>query len=126
MPWAVCTTPAYGNKRAQVMPLPAAVALNTGKRGRPRKCPKVLAADKGYDAKALRQQLRQWGSRAQLPTRVRKRREPRGRPLQRDVPHFQAERTGTWFQKNTVALNPYLDSKADNKINSYIIYTDIM
>jgi hypothetical protein len=57
------------------------------------------AADKGYDAKALRQQLRRRGIRAQLPTRVWKTRKPRGRPLKLEVPRFQAERTFAWFQK---------------------------
>jgi IS5 family transposase len=99
MPLAVCTTPANGNERAQVMPLLESVTINTGKRGRPRKRPKVLAADKGYDSKALRQQLRQRGIRAQLPKRVWKGRKLRGRPLKMDVPRFQAERTFAWFQK---------------------------
>ena len=44
-----------------------AVHLRTGKRGRPRKRLKVIATDKGYDAKALRQQLRTRGIRAQIP-----------------------------------------------------------
>jgi Transposase DDE domain len=57
------------------------------------------AADKGYDSKALRQQLRRRGIRAQLPKRVWKSRKPRGRPLKMEVPRFQAERTFAWFQK---------------------------
>ena len=105
MPLAACTTPANGDERVQVMPLLEAVTIKTGKRGRPRKRPKVLAADQGYDSKALRQQLRQRGIRAQLPKRVWKTRKPRGRPLKMDVPRFQAERTFAWFQKNTVALS---------------------
>jgi IS5 family transposase len=99
MPLAACTTPANGDERAQVLPLLDAVIIKTGQRGRPRKRPKVLAADKGYDSKALRQQLRQRGIRAQLPKRVWKTRKPRGRPLKMDVPRFQAERTFAWFQK---------------------------
>jgi hypothetical protein len=75
MPLAACTTPANGDERAQVMLLLDAVVIKTGKRGRPRKRPKVLAADKGYDSK------------------------PRGRPLKLEVPRFQAERTFAWFQK---------------------------
>jgi len=54
MPLANRTTPANGDERAQVLPLLAAVKVHTGKRGRPRNRLKVLAADKGYDAKALR------------------------------------------------------------------------
>ena len=99
MPLAACTTLGNGNERVQVMPLLDAVIINTGKPGRPRKRLKVLAADKGYDSKALRQQLRRRGIRAQLPKRVWKTRKPRGRPLKMDVPRFQAERTFAWFQK---------------------------
>src|SRR5687768_7187193 len=69
MPLAACTTPGNGNERAQVMPLLDAVIIKTGKPGRPRKRLQVLAADKGYDSKALRQQLRRRGVRAQLPKR---------------------------------------------------------
>ena len=99
MPLANRTTPANGNERAQVLPLLDAVRLRTGKQGRPRKRPKVLAADKGYDAKALRLQVRQRGIRAQIPKRVWKSKKPRGRPIKMDVPRFQAERTFAWFQK---------------------------
>src|SRR5918992_6109150 len=99
MPLAACTTPANGDERAQVMPLLDAVVIKTGKRGRPRKRPKVLAADKGYDAKALRQQLRRRGIRAQLPKRVWKTKKNRGRPIKQVVPRFQAERTFAWFEK---------------------------
>jgi len=99
MPLAACTTPANGDERAQVIPLLDAVRLQTGKRGRPRKRLKVIATDKGYDAKALRQQLRVRGIRAQIPKRVWKHKPPRGRPIKRAVPRFQAERTFAWFQK---------------------------
>src|SRR5262249_23879232 len=55
MPLANRTTPANRDERAQVVPLLDAVKVHTGKRGRPRKRLKVIATDKGYDAKALRQ-----------------------------------------------------------------------
>jgi IS5 family transposase len=99
MPLATRTTPANGNERAQVMPLLDAVHLRTGKRGRPRKRPNVLATDKGYDAKDLRQQLRKRGIRAQIPKRIWKTKKSRGRPIKIAVPRFQAERTFAWFQK---------------------------
>jgi hypothetical protein len=99
MPLANRTTPANGNERAQVLPLLDAVCLRTGKPGRPRKRPKVLATDKGYDANALRLQLRQRGIRAQIPKRVWRTKKPRGHPIKMDVPRFQAERTFAWFQK---------------------------
>ena len=70
MPLAHRTTSAKGNERAQVLPLLDAIHLRTGKRGRPRKRPKVIVTDKGYDAKDLRQQLRTRGIRAQIPKGV--------------------------------------------------------
>src|SRR5919206_3866660 len=99
MPLANRTTPANGDERAQVMPLLDAVRLRTGKRGRPRQRLPVIATDQGYDAKALRPQLRNRGMRAQIPKRVWKSKPPRGRPIKKDVPRFQAERTFAWFQK---------------------------
>jgi Transposase DDE domain len=99
MPLANRTTPANGDERAQVMPLLDAVRLRTGTRGRPRKRPKVIVTDRGYDAKDLRRQLRTRGIRAQIPKRVWKTKPWRGRPITINVPRFQAERTFAWFQK---------------------------
>jgi transposase len=99
MPLANRTTPANGNERVQVMPLLDAVRLRIGKHGRPRKRPKVIATDKGYDAKDLRRQLRTRGIRPQIPKRVWRTKKPRGRPIKIDVPRFQAERTFAWFHK---------------------------
>jgi transposase len=99
MPLSTRTTPANGDERAQVIPLLDTLNIRTGNRGRPRKRVKVLAADKGYDAKALRQRLRRRGIRPQIPKRVWKSRKPRGRPIKTDVPRFQAERTFAWFQR---------------------------
>jgi hypothetical protein len=82
-----------------VLPLLDAVKVHTGKRGRPRKRLHVIATDKGYDAKALRQQLRKRGIRAQIPKRIWKTKKNRGRPIKKVVPRFQAERTFAWFQK---------------------------
>ena len=99
MPLAHRTTPANGDERAQVRPLLDAGKLRTGTRGRPRKRLNVIATDTGYAAKALRQKLRQRGSRAQLPKRVWKTKKNRGRPITNVVPRFQAERTFAWLQK---------------------------
>ena len=99
MPLASRTTPANGDERAQVLPLLDAVKVRTGTRGRPRTRLKVLATDKGYDAKALRQQLRRRGIRAQIPKRVWKTKKHRGRPINQVVPRFQAARTFAWLQQ---------------------------
>jgi hypothetical protein len=86
-------------ERAQVVPRLDGVKVRTGKQGRSRKRLKVIATDKGYDAKTLRQQLRKRGIRAQLPKRVWKTKKNRGRPIKQGVPWFQAARTFAWFQK---------------------------
>jgi IS5 family transposase len=99
MPLSTRTTPANGDERAQVLPLLDTLHVRTGKQGRPRKRLKVLAADKGYDAKDLRRRLRTRGIRPQIPKRVWKNRKPRGRPIKQDVPRYQAERTFAWFQR---------------------------
>jgi IS5 family transposase len=99
MPLATRTTPANGDERAHVIPLLDGLHIRTGKRGRPRKRLKVLAADKGYDAKDLRRRLRKRGIRPQIPKRVWKNRKQRGRPIKKDVPRYQAERTFAWFQR---------------------------
>jgi IS5 family transposase len=99
MPLSTRTTPANGDERAQVTPLLDALRIRTGRRGRPRKRLKVLATDKGYDATELRHRLRRRGIRPQLPKRVWKTKKPRGRPIKKDVPRFQAERTFAWFQR---------------------------
>ncbi len=99
MPLSTRTTPANGDERAQVMSLLDTLHIRTGNRGRPRKRLKVLAMDKGYDAKDLRHRLRRRGIRPQIPKRVWKSRKPRGRPIKKDVPRYQAERTFAWFQR---------------------------
>ena len=99
MPVATRPPPANGDERAQVMPLLDTLHVRTGRRGRPRKRFKVLAADQGDDANDLRQRLRSRGIRAQMPKRVWKTKKLRGRPIQKDVPRYQAERTFAWFQR---------------------------
>ncbi len=99
MPLANRTTPANGDERAHVVPWRDAVTIRTGKRGRPRTRLKVMATEKGYEAKALRQQLRKRGIRAQIPKRIWKTKKNRGRPIKKVVPRCQAERTHAWFQK---------------------------
>jgi hypothetical protein len=86
------------------MPLLDAVTTKTGKRGRPRKWFKVLAADKGGDAKDPHRRLRKRGIHPQILKRVWKHRKPRGRPMKKDVSRDQAERTSAWFQRKSRRL----------------------
>ena len=96
MPLSNCTTPANGNEREQVLPLLDKVKLKTLKRGRPRKRLKVLAADKGYDSKQQRANLRKRGIRPQIPKRVWKTKKNKGRPIKISAPRFQQERCFAW------------------------------
>ncbi|MBW4553208.1 MAG: transposase [Aphanocapsa sp. GSE-SYN-MK-11-07L] len=66
---------------------------------RPKKRFKVLAADKGYDAKWLRQALRRRGTRGQIDKRRYQGKNPLGRPIKMSVPRFQQERCFAWLQR---------------------------
>ena len=99
LPLSVRTTPAHGDERAQVIPRLETLPVRTGKRGRPRQRLKMLAADQGDYAKDLRPRLRSRGLRAQIPQRVWNTNKSRGRPIKKDVPRDQAERTCAWFQR---------------------------
>lgn len=99
MPMANSTTPANGSEREQVIPLLDSIRVVTGKRGRPKKRFRVLAADKGYDSKEKRSLLRKRGIRPQFPKRVYQSRKHRGRPIKDDTPRFQQERCFAWYQR---------------------------
>jgi hypothetical protein len=98
MPLAHRIPPAKGDERAHVLPLLDAVQGRTGQRGRPRTRRKVMATEKGYEAKTLRQQRRKRGIRGPLPKRVWKTKQHRGRPSNTVVPRCQAARPCAWFQ----------------------------
>ncbi len=95
MPLANCPTAANGSEREQVMPLIDCILFKNNQPGRPRLRVKVLAADKAYDSKILRQR----GIRPQLPKRTWKTKKNWGRPIKISVPRFQQERYFAWFQR---------------------------
>jgi hypothetical protein len=99
MPLSTGPTPAKGDERAHVILLLAALHVRTGKRGSPRPRFKALATDQGDDAKALRHRRRTREIRPQIPTRGWNTNKPRGRPIKKDIPRTQAERTVAWFQR---------------------------
>ena len=99
MPISCCTTPANGDERQQVLPLLDTIKVKTSAVGRPKKRFKVLAADKGYDAKWLRQALRRRGMRGQIAKRQYRGKKPLGRPIKMSVPRFQQERCFAWLQR---------------------------
>ena len=99
MPVVAITTPANGDERQQVLPMLAQIRLATGKRGNPKRRPKVLAADKGYDARWLRKKLWTKGIRPQIKKRQRHGKNPLGRPIKELVPRYQQERSFSWLQR---------------------------
>lgn len=99
MPLVASTTPANGDERQQVMPLLDRIKLRTNQPGRSRKRFKVVAADRGYDAKWLRAKLRRRGTRAQIKQRQWRNKKNKGRPIKISVPRFQQERCFAWLQR---------------------------
>ena len=99
MPVVAATTPANGDEKQQVLPMLAQIRLATGKRGNPKRRPKILAADIGYDAKWLRCKLRAKGIRPQIKKRQWKGKKLLGRPIKEIVPRYQQERSFSWLQR---------------------------
>ncbi len=99
MPVVAITTPANGDERQQVLTMLAQIRLATLKRGNPKRRPKTLAADKGYDANWLRHSLRTKGIRPQIKKRHLRGKKPKGRPIEEIVPRYQQERSFSWFQR---------------------------
>ncbi len=89
MPVVTSTTPANGDERQQVLPMLAQIRLATLKRGNPKRRPKTLAADIGYDARWLRNKLRTKGIRPQSKKRQSEGKKPKGRPIKEIVPRYQ-------------------------------------
>ncbi|WP_242065014.1 transposase [Nostoc sp. FACHB-133] len=58
-----------------------------------------MAADKGYDSKQKRADLRKRGIRPQIPKRVWKTKKNRERPIKISVPRLQQERCFAWYQR---------------------------
>ncbi|MUL39391.1 hypothetical protein BWI75_24705 [Gloeocapsopsis sp. AAB1 = 1H9] len=73
--------------------------LANGKPGNPKRRPKTLVADKGYDAKWLRHKLRTKGIRPQIKKQHLRGKQPKGRPIEEVVPRYQQERSFSWFQR---------------------------
>lgn len=99
MPVVAVTTPANGDERQQVLPMLTQIRLATLKRGNPKRRPKTLAADKGYDAKWLRHQLRTKGIRPQIKQRQWSCKKLKRRPIRNIVPRYKQERSFSWFQR---------------------------
>jgi transposase len=99
MPIRFCTTAANGDEHQQVVPLLNKIKVKTPAVGRRKKRFKVLAGDKGYDAKWLRQLLRKRGIRSQIVKRRRQDRKTIGKPITISVSRFKQERCFAWLQR---------------------------
>ena len=100
MPLSVISTGASGSEREQVEVLLDAVDIQTGRIGRPKKRPRALQTDKGYDSRQLRNRLRRRGISPMVPRRSwPKRKQPVGRPPSKPVDRWKAERTFAWLQR---------------------------
>jgi transposase len=99
MPVVAITTPANSDERQQVLPMLNQIRVATGKRGNPKRRPKTLAADRGYDARWLRHKLRTRGIRPQIKKRQWKGKKLLGRPIKEIVPRYQQERSFSWLQR---------------------------
>lgn len=76
------------------------VKLKTLKHGRPRKRLKVLAADKGYDSKQQRANLRKRGIRPQIPRASLENKEEHSfDPLKFLLQDSTSERCFAWYQR---------------------------
>lgn len=90
-PLSILLTPGQAGDNPQLLNLLDAISVNTPGRGRPRKRPDMLIADKGYAHDSTRRQLRRRGIRHTIPERAdqRARRRARGSRGGR-VPAFEA------------------------------------
>jgi hypothetical protein len=105
MPLSTHTTPANGEERAQIFPVPDALHVRAGQRGRPRERLKVLAADKIYEAKDLR--LRNRAIHPQIPKRVWNHRKPRGAPHETGRPALPSLLVVRW-ERLVACFNAFL------------------
>ena len=86
-------TGANAHDVTQLLPLVQAIPSVRGKRGRPRRRPDSLQADRGYDSEPHRDALRKLGIRPQLA----KRRTPHGSGLGKT--RWVVERTLAWLHQ---------------------------
>ena len=93
-PAACLLTAANRPDVSQLLPLLDAIPPIGGKRGRPRRRPKVLLADRGYDSRAHRHELRARGIRPL----VAKRNTPHGSGL--GSQRWVVERTLSWLHQH--------------------------
>ena len=105
LPLAFLTTSATSSERDQVQHLLNRVSVCKG-RGRPKRCPKEIHADRGYDSKKLRDFLRAKGLRLVIGRRVWKdRKKAPGRKIAASDFRWKIESCFSWLQRRYHRLN---------------------
>lgn len=99
MPLSFSVTAANGDERIEAKTNTEKIRISHGKPGRPRRHPKKLAGDKGFDSKELRDHLRKKGIKPEIPKRKWKNKAHRGRPLIKTVERYVVERAFAWVQR---------------------------
>ena len=94
VPLGCLLTAAHCNDVTELLPLLEAIPPVRGKRGRPRRRPRALLGDRGYDSKAHRNELR----RRQIKPRIAKRETEHGSGLGRE--RWVVERTISWLRQH--------------------------
>jgi len=106
MPLSADSTEASASEKDEVEALIDAIDVQSGKVGRPKKCPEALQADKGYDSKELRKKIRRRGITPMIPRRSwPNRKSPVGRPPSKPIDRWKVERTFAWLQSKFRRLN---------------------
>jgi transposase len=98
-PLAISVTPANGDERVEALELIDGLSVKSGSVGRPKKSPKIVAADKGYDSQKFRNKMRARGIKPEIPKRKWKKKPKRGRPAQLTSPRYIVERAHSWLQR---------------------------
>jgi transposase len=93
IPLSVILTKANRHDVTQVEPLLKAVPAICGKRGTPRRKPRILQADRAYDSRCLRARLKRRG----IGTQIARRRTPHGSGLGKT--RWVVERTIAWLHQ---------------------------
>lgn len=99
MPISFSISPANGDEREEAKSNADKIHVHQKRRGRPRRRPKKVAADKGYDSKELRGYFRNRGIKPEISKRHWKNKPHRGRPPEKTVARYVVERAFSWLQR---------------------------
>lgn len=100
MPLSAASTGASACESGQVEALLDTIDVQSGKVGRPKSRPKSLQADKSYDSRKLRNEIRRRGIAPMIPRRMwPNRKPPVGRPPAKPTDRWKVERTFAWLQR---------------------------